>query len=75
MNKIGVRNMTSAKFTAAIRNFRGPQALGAPSLQCGKYPGEPAACNDRTQFFQYLGAGKFKRITPFLQPPPTFKLD
>jgi branched-chain amino acid transport system substrate-binding protein len=75
MNKIGVRNMTSAKFTAAIRNFKGPQALGAPSLQCGKYPSEPAACNDQTQFFQYLGAGKFKRITPFLRPPPTFKLD
>jgi branched-chain amino acid transport system substrate-binding protein len=75
MNRIGVRNMTSAKFTAAIRNFRGPQALGAPSLQCGKYPSEPAACNDQTQFFQYLGAGKFKRITPFLRPPPTFKLD
>jgi branched-chain amino acid transport system substrate-binding protein len=75
MNKIGVRRMTSAKFTAAIRNFGGPQALGAPSLQCGKYPGEPAACNDQTQFFQYLGGGKFKRITPFLRPPPTFKLE
>ena len=75
MNRIGVRNLTSARFTTAIRNFRGPQALGAPSLQCGKYPSEPAACNDQTQFFQYLGAGKFKRITGFLRPPPTFKLD
>jgi branched-chain amino acid transport system substrate-binding protein len=75
MNRIGVKNLTSARFTTAIRNFRGPQALGAPSLQCGKYPTEPAACNDQTQFFQYLGAGKFKRITPFLRPPPTFKLD
>jgi branched-chain amino acid transport system substrate-binding protein len=75
MNRIGVKSMTSAKFTTAIRNFRGPQALGAPSLHCGKYPAEPAACNDQTQFFQYLGAGKFKRITGFLRPPPTFKLD
>jgi len=75
MNRIGVRNLTSARFMTAIRNFRGPQALGAPSLQCGKYPSEPAACNDQTQFFQYLGAGKFKRITGFLRPPSTFKLD
>lgn len=74
MNQIGVAGMTSAKFTTAIRNFKGPQALGAPSLQCGKYPTEPAACNDQTQFFQYQGAGKFKRITSFLRPPPTFKL-
>jgi branched-chain amino acid transport system substrate-binding protein len=75
MNRIGVNRLTSARFMTAIRNFKGPQALGAPSLQCGKYPAEPAACNDQTQFFQYLGAGKFKRITGFLRPPPTFKLD
>jgi len=75
MNQIGFANMTSAKFTSTIRAFKGPQALGAPSLQCGKYPTEPAACNDQTQFFQYQGAGKFKRITGFLRPPPTFKLE
>jgi len=74
MNKIGVKNLTSARFTSAIRAFKGPQALGAPSLQCGKYPAEPAACNDQAQFFQYQGAGKFKRITGFLRPPSTFKL-
>jgi branched-chain amino acid transport system substrate-binding protein len=74
MNKIGVKKLTSANFTTAIRAFKGPQALGAPSLNCGKYPAEPAACNDQAQFFQYEGAGKFKRITPFLRPPPTFKL-
>jgi branched-chain amino acid transport system substrate-binding protein len=75
MNEIGVNRVTSANFAAKIRAFRGPQALGAPSLHCAKYPTEPAACNDQTQFFQYLGAGKFKRITGFLRPPPTFKLD
>ena len=74
MNQIGVSSVTSPKFTATIRAFKGPQALGAPSLQCGKYPTEPAACNDQTQFFQYQGAGKFKRITGFLRPPPTFHL-
>jgi len=74
MNKLGVKNLTAAKLTSAFRAFKGPQALGAPSLQCGKYPAEPAACNDQAQFFQYQGAGKFKRITGFLRPPSTFKL-
>jgi branched-chain amino acid transport system substrate-binding protein len=74
MNQIGVDKVTSANFAAKIRAFKGPQALGAPSLQCAKYPAEPAACNDQAQFFQYQGAGKFKRITSFLRPPPTFKL-
>ena len=74
MNQIGVAKVTSSNFTTKIRAFRGPQALGAPSLQCGKYPTEPAACNDQAQFFQYLGAGQFKRITGFLRPPSNFKL-
>jgi branched-chain amino acid transport system substrate-binding protein len=74
MNQIGVTKLTSANFMRTIRAFKGPQALGAPSLNCGKYPAEPAACNDQTQFFQYQGAGKFKRLTSFLRPPPTFKL-
>ena len=74
MNQLGVKNITAAKFTKAIRAFKGPQALGAPSLQCGKYPAEPAACNDQAQFFQYMGAGKFKRMTGFLRPPSSFKL-
>ena len=74
MNQIGATKVTSANFTSAIRAFKGPQALGAPSLNCGKYPAEPAACNDQAQFFQYHGAGVFKRITPFLRPPSTFKL-
>jgi len=74
MNQIGANRVTSANFAAKMRAFKGPQALGAPSLQCGKYPAEPAACNDQAQFFQYEGAGKFKRITGFLRPPPTFKL-
>jgi len=75
MNQIGWNKVTSANFATKMRAFKGPQALGAPSLHCAKYPSEPAACNDQTQFFQYQGAGKFKRITGFLRPPPTFKLD
>ena len=33
MNKIGLKHLTAAKFTSAIRAFRGPQALGAPILR------------------------------------------
>ena len=71
LNQLGY-NTTSAKLTVAFRNFKGPQALGAPSLHCGKYKAEPAACNDQTQFFQYQGKGVFKRLTSWLRPPPTW---
>jgi branched-chain amino acid transport system substrate-binding protein len=72
INQIGVARLTPARFTTTIRAFKGPQALGAPSLDCGKYKTEPAACNDQTQFFQYMGKGVFKRLTGWLRPPPTF---
>jgi branched-chain amino acid transport system substrate-binding protein len=72
MNKLGVKNLTPAKLTKAFRGFKGPQALGAPSLHCGKYKTEPAACNDQTQFFQYMGKGVFKRLTGWLRPPANF---
>jgi len=72
LNKVGYDKITPARMMAAIRGFKGPQALGAPSLQCGKYKTEPAACNDQTQFFQYQGAGVFKRLTGWLRPPAGF---
>lgn len=72
MNQLGVSHVTSASFMKAIRGFKGPQALGAPSLHCGKYKTEPAACNDQTQFFQYEGKGVFKRLTGWLRPPANF---
>ena len=72
LNQVGVSNITSAKLTAAFRGFKGPQALGAPSLQCGKYKTEPAACNDQAQFFQYEGKGVFKPLSGWLRPPAGF---
>jgi branched-chain amino acid transport system substrate-binding protein len=72
LNKVGVSKITPARMTVALRGFKGPQALGAPSLQCGKYKTEPAACNDQTQFFQYEGKGVFKRLTGWLRPPANF---
>jgi branched-chain amino acid transport system substrate-binding protein len=49
--------------------FRGPVPLGAPDVKCGKIAALPAVCNDQTQFFQYLGGGKFKRVSGWLRPP------
>ena len=72
MNKLGMSHSTPARLTKAFRGFKGPQALGAPSLHCGKYKTEPAACNDQTQFFEYKGKGVFKRITGWLRPPKNF---
>jgi hypothetical protein len=49
--------------------FTGPLALGAPSLQCGKYSDAPAVCNDQTQFFNYSGQNKFTKVAGWLRPP------
>ena len=70
-NELGYANITSAKILAAAQAFKGPQALGAPALDCGKYPSAPAVCNDRAQFFEYLGknGGGFKKVAGWLQPP------
>ena len=46
---------------AKAKAFTGPLALGAPSLQCGKYADAPAVCNDQTQFFNYSGQNKFTK--------------
>jgi branched-chain amino acid transport system substrate-binding protein len=52
-----------------LKAFKGPVALGAPELQCGKYGNAPAVCNDRTQFFTYEGGNNFVKAAPWLQPP------
>jgi hypothetical protein len=60
MNKIGVNKLTSANFTKAIRAFKGPQALGAPSLQCASTrPSRPPATTGAV--LPVPGSGKFKR--------------
>lgn len=69
LNTIGPGKITPAAITKQARAFRGPVPLGAPQVQCGKDKTRPAVCNDRTQFFEYQGAGKFKRLSGFLRPP------
>lgn len=69
LNELGYGHITSAKILAKAKAFAGPVALGAPQLQCGKYPSAPAVCNDRTQFFQYHGKFVFTKSAGYLQPP------
>ncbi|HVW19501.1 MAG TPA: ABC transporter substrate-binding protein [Solirubrobacteraceae bacterium] len=60
--------LTTANIVKALKAFKGPQALGAPALGCGKYSGAPSVCNDRTQFFTYEGKNKWKKASAWLQP-------
>jgi branched-chain amino acid transport system substrate-binding protein len=69
LNAIGPTKITPAAIVKQARAFRGPVPLGAPAVQCGKDKAAPAVCNDRTQFFQYQGAFKFKRLTGWIRPP------
>jgi branched-chain amino acid transport system substrate-binding protein len=71
-NQVGP-DATSAQFTAAMKNFKGPQLWGAPNLECGKYKNAPSVCNDEAQFY-YFTDGKFRRAQGFIGPPPGLKL-
>jgi branched-chain amino acid transport system substrate-binding protein len=69
LNELGYGHITSAGVQAKAKSFTGPVPLGAPALDCGKYPSAPGVCNDRTQFFTYSGKGKFVKAAGWLQPP------
>jgi branched-chain amino acid transport system substrate-binding protein len=69
LNQIGYGKITPAAVLAKAKAFHGPVALGAPALQCGKYPSAPAVCNDRAQFFEYHGKKVFTKVAGWLQPP------
>ncbi|MBV9417252.1 MAG: ABC transporter substrate-binding protein [Solirubrobacterales bacterium] len=69
LNQLGYGHATPSTVLAKATSFTGPQALGAPALQCGKYPTAPGNCNDRTQFFVYKGKHQFVKSAGWLQPP------
>jgi branched-chain amino acid transport system substrate-binding protein len=70
LNEVGVSKDTDAQAVIdKAKSFTGPVALGAPSVQCGKYSDAPAVCNDRAQFFTYAGKNDFKKAAAWLQPP------
>jgi branched-chain amino acid transport system substrate-binding protein len=70
MNKIPFNKISSATIGAGFKNFKGPLILAAPDIACGKAsPGEPAVCGNETQFYNYLGKGKWKAASGWLKPP------
>jgi branched-chain amino acid transport system substrate-binding protein len=69
LNEVGYGNITPTAVLDKAKAFTGPVALGAPALQCGKYPSAPGICNDRTQFFLYKGKHVFVKTAGWLQPP------
>jgi branched-chain amino acid transport system substrate-binding protein len=74
MNEVGYAGLSPTAILAKAKAFTGPQALGAPSLSCGKYASAPGVCNDRIQFFTYEGGvtkGKpdWVKQATWLQPP------
>jgi branched-chain amino acid transport system substrate-binding protein len=70
MNKIPYNKLTSASISAGFKNFKGPLVLAAPEINCGKVSaGEPAICGNQTQFYTYLGQGKWKQASTWLKPP------
>ena len=74
MNEVGYANLSPSAIQAKAKAFTGPQALGAPSLACGKYQNAPGVCNDRSQFFTYTGGvtqnkPQWTKMAGWLQPP------
>ena len=73
MNEVGYANLSPSAILAKAKAFTGPQALGAPSLACGKYSSAPAVCNDRIQLFEYKGMvgghPDFVKAAGWIQPP------
>jgi len=70
MNSIPFNKLTPAAIIAGFKAFRGPTVLGPPEINCGKAsPGEPAACGNQTQFYNYTGHGIWKAASGWLKPP------
>jgi branched-chain amino acid transport system substrate-binding protein len=70
MNAIPFNKLTPAAIIAGFKAFRGPTVLGPPEIACGKVsPGEPAACGNQTQFYNYTGKGIWKVASGWLKPP------
>jgi branched-chain amino acid transport system substrate-binding protein len=70
LNQVGYANLAPAAILSAVKAFKGPQALGAPALECGYDPSAPGVCNNRSQLFEYAGHNKWIKTAGWTQPPP-----
>jgi branched-chain amino acid transport system substrate-binding protein len=69
LNQVGYANISQSSVIAAAKAFKGPQALGAPSLDCGQFSDAAAVCNDEAQFFEYSGKNSFTKVAGWIKPP------
>jgi branched-chain amino acid transport system substrate-binding protein len=69
MNAIGPDGLSPESIAAQAKAFKGPLALGPPTVQCGKYPDAPAICNDQMKVFKYEGKGAFEPASDWIGPP------
>jgi len=69
LNQVGYANLSSSAILSAVKAFKGPQALGAPQLECGYNPSAPGVCNNRSQFFTYGGKNQWIKAAGWTQPP------
>ena len=69
LNQVGADKLSSDAIIEKAHAFKGPVALGAPELECGKDEESPSVCNDRTQFFSYGGKNQFNKAADWLQSP------
>ena len=65
----GKGGITPKTILARAKAFKGPLALGAPKLQCGKDKKAPGICNDTFQAFTYKGKFAFTRASGWVGPP------
>ena len=71
LNEVGAKNVnkiTPARVLVRAKAFKGPLALGAPKIQCGKYKDAPGICNDMFQAFTYKGKFQFTRASGWIGP-------
>ena len=64
----GKAGITPKAVLARAKAFKGPLALGAPKIQCGKYKDAPGICNDMFQAFTYKGKFQFTRASGWIGP-------
>jgi branched-chain amino acid transport system substrate-binding protein len=69
LNQVGYANLSPSAILSAVKAFKGPQALGAPQLECGYDPSAPGVCNNRSQFFEYAGHNQWIKTAGWTQPP------
>ena len=61
MNAIPYAKLTPATDRRRVQGVQGPARSGSAGGRVRQgYPAEPAACGNQTQFYNYMGKGKWK---------------